>query len=154
MKSVLEWACSKPWIWARVVTELVSPPVFLNPHHQGSLTSTGMANLPNALTCNRQVRCQLSLSLTSLGQAHQSPTTSSIRARSTVLTRWSARLYLLSDAASEGSGTALLLLRPQGQSAAGGKGWVGRGHLSLVMPLQDRQAVGPALLRSLCQNQL
>jgi hypothetical protein len=32
------WANSKPWVWAWVLAELVSPPALLYPHHQGQLS--------------------------------------------------------------------------------------------------------------------
>jgi hypothetical protein len=38
----------KAWIWTWLVPELFSPPAFLNPHHQGKLSSMAPATLTNA----------------------------------------------------------------------------------------------------------
>ena len=45
---MLGWASSKPWIWAWEVAELVSPPTFPHPYHQGELSSTAPASSPKA----------------------------------------------------------------------------------------------------------
>jgi hypothetical protein len=54
MEYMLEWANSKPWIWASEVVELVSPPALLCPHHQGEFSSATQASSPNAVASNGQ----------------------------------------------------------------------------------------------------
>lgn len=46
---MLQWANSKPWIWLWVVAELVSLPALLYTQHQGEISSTTQASLPNAI---------------------------------------------------------------------------------------------------------
>lgn len=45
---MLGWANGKPWIWAWVITELVSLLAHLHPHHHDELSSTALAGSPNA----------------------------------------------------------------------------------------------------------
>jgi hypothetical protein len=74
---MLGWANSMPWIWAWVVTELVSWPTLLHPHHQGQLSCTSLVN-----------GGAISLTLLSSGPAHiPSPPHPATRAGSTVLHR-------------------------------------------------------------------
>lgn len=65
---------SKPWIYAWVVAELVSPPALPCPHHQDELSSSGPANLPSATATKGQdhVSCSHSLRLAHLSPSHQS----------------------------------------------------------------------------------
>lgn len=44
----------RPESWACVVTELVSPPVLLSPHHKGELSSTAPDSSPNAAVSKGQ----------------------------------------------------------------------------------------------------
>lgn len=60
---MLEWAKSKPWIWAWLVAELVSLPSLLLPHHWGQLSSTGLASSPSALAWQRQSQLSCSRAL-------------------------------------------------------------------------------------------
>jgi hypothetical protein len=61
------WANTKPWTWAWVVSELVSPPALPHPHHQGKLSSTAPARSPNPAASKGQ--SQLSYSHTT-GPVH------------------------------------------------------------------------------------
>jgi hypothetical protein len=100
MVQVLKWANSKPWIWAWVIGELVSPWALSYPHQQSKLSRTAVTRLPSATVDRRQ--SQLSGSH-AFGADLPAPMYAA-RASSTVLPSWSTRPTVPSAVAGKGLG--------------------------------------------------
>ena len=70
---MLEWANSKPWIWAQELLELVSPPTLLHSYHQGKLSCPAPAGPSNGTVSKGQSQLSQSYALWAVSSASLTP---------------------------------------------------------------------------------